>query len=70
MGHLDPDPQWGHLVSVLKGGHVWYQIEGLEEIWQIFVEPACGERDMVVTNSFSVYACMCCACVRPSFSGP
>ena len=35
MGRLDPDPKRDHKVSILKGSHVWYQIEGHEEIWQI-----------------------------------
>ena len=34
-GVLDTDPHLGHSGSILKGSHVWYQIEGLEEIWNI-----------------------------------
>ena len=44
----------------------------------VFVEPACNERDIVVTSSV-LYLCVCCACVvrvcvrasvRPDLSGP
>ena len=34
-GHPDPDPHWDHEGSTMEGSHVWYQIEGLEEIWNI-----------------------------------
>ena len=34
----------------------------------IFVEPSCGEQDIVVI--ISVCVCMHCACVHPDLSGP
>ena len=36
----------------------------------VFVEPACGERDIVVTFQVGVYACVHALCVCQGLSRP
>ena len=42
-------------------------------LFLIFVEPACVDRDIIVTTSVRCmcvrFACLRCACDRPKFSG-
>ena len=42
-GHPEPEPHCDHEGSTLKGNHVWYQTEGLEEIWNIIYD-SLGEK--------------------------